>query len=161
MAAIGNPRVKRVLDDAKQRELDIIVQVLGSQTQNTVEMARSCECDLAQIAKSLVFTERGGNLALVLISAENMQDSRALAARLGARFRPADPKLVYDVTGFEAGSVSPLAILVPIPIHMDATLFDYETIWCCAGRPDVLLRVNPHALQQSVNAEVLHTREPQ
>ena len=76
-------------------------------TRTAADAAAAVGCDVAQIAKSIVF--RAGERAVVIItSGANRVDQAKVEAVLGVPLRRADADWVRAVTGFAIGGVAPL-----------------------------------------------------
>jgi prolyl-tRNA editing enzyme YbaK/EbsC (Cys-tRNA(Pro) deacylase) len=53
----------------------------------------------------------------------------------------ADAELVMEVTGFAPGGVCPFALLKPVPVYLDRSLFDYDVTYIAAGTPHSALPI--------------------
>lgn len=139
-------RVQALLD-----ELGLTARVVefSASTRTAAEAAAAIGCDVAQIAKSLVFkTRAGGQPVLVVASGVNRVDERAIAGRLGPaaagdRVERADAAFVRSVTGFAIGGVPPFGHLVPPLTLIDRDLLRYEIVWAAAGTPHAVFPVAP------------------
>jgi prolyl-tRNA editing enzyme YbaK/EbsC (Cys-tRNA(Pro) deacylase) len=110
------------------------VQAFPEGTRSAADAAAAVGCEVAQIAKSIVF--RGGErVVLVIASGANRVDTAKVAAATGLAIKRADGSWVRDVTGFAIGGVAPLAHLTPPVVLVDEDLFAYDRVWAAAGSP--------------------------
>ena len=67
-------------------------------------------CEVAQIAKSIVFRGKESGLAIVVVaSGANRVSESKVQARVGEGLARADADFVRDATGFAIGGVAPTA----------------------------------------------------
>jgi prolyl-tRNA editing enzyme YbaK/EbsC (Cys-tRNA(Pro) deacylase) len=110
------------------------VQAFPEGTRSAADAAAAVGCEVAQIAKSIVF--RGGErVVLVVASGANRVDTAKVAAATGLAIRRADGGWVRDMTGFAIGGVAPLGHLTPPVVLVDEDLFAYDRVWAAAGSP--------------------------
>jgi len=114
-------------------------------TRSAAEAAAAVGCEVAQIAKSIVF-RAGGTPVLVIASGAHRVDMAKVAAATGLAVKRADGNWVRDVTGFAIGGVAPLAHLTAPVVLLDADLFRHETVWAAAGSPLHVFQSTPAAL---------------
>jgi prolyl-tRNA editing enzyme YbaK/EbsC (Cys-tRNA(Pro) deacylase) len=121
------------------------VQVFPEGTRSAADAAAAVGCDVAQIAKSIVF--RGGErVVLVIASGANRVDMAKVAAATGLAVKRADGTWVRDVSGFAIGGVAPLGHLTPPVVLVDADLFAFERVWAAAGSPMHVFATTPEEL---------------
>jgi prolyl-tRNA editing enzyme YbaK/EbsC (Cys-tRNA(Pro) deacylase) len=121
------------------------VQAFPEGTRSAAEAAAAVGCEVAQIAKSIVF-RAGERAVLVITSGANRVDTAKVAATLGFHVKRADGSWVRDVTGFAIGGVAPLAHLSPPIVLVDEDLFRFERVWAAAGSPMHVFATTPEAL---------------
>jgi prolyl-tRNA editing enzyme YbaK/EbsC (Cys-tRNA(Pro) deacylase) len=90
-------------------------------------------CEVAQIAKSIVF-RAGERPVLVIASGANRVDMAKVAAATGFHVKRADGGWVRDVTGFAIGGVAPVAHLTQPVVLVDEDLFSHGRVWAAADR---------------------------
>jgi prolyl-tRNA editing enzyme YbaK/EbsC (Cys-tRNA(Pro) deacylase) len=124
-------------------------QVLTESTRTAAEAAAALGCDVAAIAKSLVFVADGLPV-LVLASGAHQVDTGAVAALLEAgEVRRADAATARAATGQVIGGVAPVGHPTPLTTLVDSALARHDVVWASAGHPhavfpttyDELLRV--------------------
>lgn len=123
------------------------VQAFPAGTRSAAEAAAAVGCDVAQIAKSIVF-RAGERPVLVIASGGNRVDMAKVAAATGVQVKRADGGWVRDVTGFAIGGVAPLGHLSPPLILLDEDLFAFDRLWAAAGSPMHVFATTPAALQR-------------
>lgn len=138
---------QRVQQALTEKGVDLQVVELPGSTRTAAEAALAVGCDVAQIAKSLVFKARKtGRPVLVIASGANRVDEKKVKALLGEPIGRADPEFVREVTGFAIGGVPPLGHLQPLTTFIDGDLLQHETIWAAAGTPHALFALDPESL---------------
>ena len=89
-------------------------------TRTAADAAAAIGCTVAQIAKSLVFRERGSGAAvLIAASGANRVDEKKVSALLGGKIERADADFVRAATGYAIGGVPPVAHPRPIRTLID------------------------------------------
>jgi prolyl-tRNA editing enzyme YbaK/EbsC (Cys-tRNA(Pro) deacylase) len=122
-------------------------------TRTAADAAAAVGCDVAQIAKSIVF--RTGERAVVVItSGANRVDLPRAEAALGVRLRKADADWVRLTTGFAVGGVAPVAHLAPPLMLLDEDLMALDPIWAAAGSPSHVFQTTAADLQRITGAVV-------
>jgi prolyl-tRNA editing enzyme YbaK/EbsC (Cys-tRNA(Pro) deacylase) len=145
-------------------------------TRSAAEAAAAVGCDVAQIAKSIVFraaarsaegTARSRESAgpqksrpvLVIASGANRVDLAKVAAATGLAVKRADGAWVRDVTGFAIGGVAPLGHLTPPLVLLDRDLLALERVWAAAGSPLHVFETDPMALLRISGGQAADVKE--
>ena len=131
------PSAQRVQDVLIERGFTNQIVELAESTRTSVEAAAAVGCEVAQIAKSLIF--RGattGKAILIIASGSNRVNEKAMVAHVGEKLQRADADFVREQTGFVIGGVPPLAHAHPLETYIDADLWQYTNIWAAAGHPN-------------------------
>lgn len=132
------------------------VREFGASTRTSADAAAAIGCEVAQIAKSLVFRAVGsGRAVLVIASGANRVDESLLAAALGDRIAKADATFVRDKTGFAIGGVAPVGHTEPPIVFVDQELLEFQEIWAAAGTPNSVFRLSPQALVDMTRGRVI------
>jgi prolyl-tRNA editing enzyme YbaK/EbsC (Cys-tRNA(Pro) deacylase) len=151
-----SPSAQRVADELRARGLGAEVLELPESTRTAAEAAAAIGCDVAQIAKSLVF--RGvtsGQPVLVIASGVNRVDEAREAAVLGEPIARADPDFVREHTGFAIGGVPPMGLANPMATYIDADLRRHDRIWAAAGTPRAVFELTSTELEAISGGRVL------
>ncbi len=124
-----------------------VVREFPASTRTAAEAAATIGCDVAQIAKSLIFRAKESDRpVLVIASGVNRVDEKRLAALLGEKVLRADPDFVREKTGYAIGGVPPLAHLVEPVTFIDRDLLDLDIIWAAAGTPNAVFQMQTKLL---------------
>ncbi|AWU93748.1 YbaK/EbsC family protein [Azospirillum ramasamyi] len=150
-------RVQSLLDDIGLGHR--VIEHEGS-TRTSEDAANSVGCEVAQIAKSLIFrTKETGRPVLVVASGANRVDEKAVGRLLGEKIERADPEFVRESTGFAIGGVPPIGHAVPPLVLIDDDLLRLETIWAAAGTPNAVFRLTPADLVSMTGGRVETVRK--
>ena len=125
-------------------------------TRTAADAAAAVGCEVAQIAKSLIFkTARTLRPVLVIASGINRVDEKKVAAAIGEKIERADADFVREKTGFAIGGVPPVGHSeAPITL-VDQDLLRFETIWAAAGTPNAVFATTPMRLTELAGGRVL------
>ena len=121
------------------------VQAFPEGTRSAADAAAAVGCQVAQIAKSIIF-RAGERAVLVIASGANRVDMGKVAAATGLQVKRADGNWVRDVTGFAIGGVAPLGHLTPPLVLVDEDLLAYGRVWAAAGSPMHVFETTPAEL---------------
>ena len=114
-----------------------------------LEAAEKLGLDPARVFKTLVVSLDGA-LAFALVPAHAQLD----LGRLGKRARLADKRQAERTTGSVAGGISPIAPRKPLPVHLDASALEHETVVVNGGRRGLQLELAPADLVALTDAKV-------
>lgn len=133
-----------------------VVRQLDHSTRTAAEAAQAVGCQVAQIAKSLVFRgKESGRAVLVIACGANRVSERQLASLLGEPAVMADPDFVRRQTGFAIGGVAPVGLLESLPIYIDEDLLPFDQIWVAAGTPHSVFPMPPDDLPALTGGRVV------
>lgn len=133
---------------------DFVVVEFEQSTHTAADAAAAVGCDVAQIAKSLVFATRKSNQpVLVVASGAHRVDTKKIAAIAGERVRAADADFIRNVCGFEPGGVSPAGHRTKPLTILDAALARWPLIWAAAGTPNAIFSLTPDQLRAITGAD--------
>lgn len=127
-------------------------------TRSAAEAAAAVGCEVAQIAKSIVF-RAGARAVVVIASGANRVDMAKVAAAIGQPVKRADGAWVRDTTGFAIGGVSPVGHLAPPILLLDADLMALDPVWAAAGSPQHVFRTSPAELLRITGARPADVKE--
>ncbi len=113
-------------------------------TRTAAEAAAAIGCEVAQIAKSLVFKGRHtGKAILVIASGVNRVNEKRIAALAGEPIERPDADFVRAKTGFVIGGVPPVGHAEKLETWIDEDLSQLEEIWAAAGTPFAVFKLAP------------------
>ncbi|WJF90279.1 YbaK/EbsC family protein [Paraburkholderia bonniea] len=153
-APVGLPELSSALPDAAQRVVRLLrerghsghVVMLAETGKTSAEAAAGLGCEVAQIAKSILFRRLDDDApVLVVASGANRVDERKVAAQVGAIGR-ADAKFVREKTGYAIGGVCPIGHAVEPLTLIDADLLALDSLWAAAGHPHAVFNLSPDEL---------------
>ncbi len=131
------------------------VVMLDETGRTSAEAAAGLGCEVAQIAKSILFRRAGdGAPVLVVASGKNRVDEKKVAAQVGEIGR-ADATFVRDNTGYAIGGVCPIGHRVEPVTLIDRDLLAYDSLWAAAGHPHAVFTLSPQELVSLTRAPVV------
>ena len=132
---------------------------LPGSTRTAEEAAASVGCDVAQIAKSIVFRgTTSGSAVLVIMSGINRVDTEKVAAHIGEPIGRADAEFVRAQTGFAIGGVPPFGHVKTVTTLLDEDLMAFERVWAAAGGPFSVFETTPGELARVTGAPILNVK---
>lgn len=150
-------RVQRALADCG---LELTVTEMPEATRTAAQAAAVVGCQVAQIAKSIVFrAPYSGRHVLVVTSGANRVDTAKVRALLGEPLEKADAAFVREMTGYVIGGVPPLGHAHPPVTFLDRDIFRHDTVWAAAGTPHALFRLTPPELERACGGTVADVAE--
>lgn len=150
------PSAQRVQDALHARGFANVVLELADSTRSAAEAAAAVGCDVAQIAKSLIFQGKSsGDAILIIASGANRVNEKAVAALLGEKLTRPDADFVREETGFAIGGVPPLGHTKKLKTLIDEDLLLLEQIYAAAGHPFALFALTPEELVRMTGGEVV------
>lgn len=142
---------------ADSHGIDVAVHEFPEGTKTAADAAEAVDCDVAQIAKSIVLraedAEGESALAVVLTSGDHRVDEAALADELGAEaVASAAPGDVRETLGWSIGGVPPFCHEADVAVLFDTTLGEFEEVWAAAGTPEAVFPIDPGRLKELAGA---------
>ena len=140
---LNNPSVVRVRAALEKAGLTTAIIELPGAARTAQAAAAFLECDVGQIANSLVFrAERSDRALLVMSSGARRVDTARLATTIGEPVAKADAAFVRERTGFAIGGVPPVGHASRIASYVEKNLAAYREIWAAAGHPHTVFRLS-------------------
>ena len=144
-------RVQEALDAAGLR-CRVVEHEASART--SAEAASLPGCDVAQIAKSLVFRRGAEGAVLVIASGANRVDEAKVAALLREPIGRADAAFVRQATGYAIGGIPPLGHATPMPVLVDRKLTEFDIVYAAGGTPNALFPIAPADLVRASGGTV-------
>ena len=133
--------------------------VLPKSAGTSAQAADALGCDVAQIAKSLVFRgSESGRGILVVASGVNRVDEKRLGRTIGEKVQKPDADFVREVTGFSIGGVPPVGLAQPLETIIDEDLLQYDVVWAAAGNPKAVFSLDPRDLASMTGGRVMRIK---
>ncbi|MEO8484716.1 MAG: YbaK/EbsC family protein [Betaproteobacteria bacterium] len=156
MSVALSPSAQRVQDALAAAGLDCRIVEHAQTARTSADAAALLGCDVAQIAKSLVFRRGrdGDGAVLVIASGANRVDEAKVAAHLGEPIGRADAAFVRHATGYAIGGIPPLGHAMPMPVFIDRALLPFDVVYAAGGTPNALFPIAPADLVRASGATV-------
>ncbi|MCT2582837.1 Cys-tRNA(Pro) deacylase [Actinophytocola gossypii] len=107
-----------------------------------------------RVFKTLV-AEVDGALTIGVVPVSGQLDLKALAAAVGGKkARMAEVAAAERATGYVAGGIAPLGHRKRLPVVLDTSATDHDTIYCSAGRRGLEIELAPADLTRLANATI-------
>ena len=144
-------RVKLALANAG---IHVDILEMPGATRTAADAARQAECQIDQIAKSIIFRGQETERLLLFITAGgrcvDAEKATILAGEVPGR---ADAAYVRSMTGFAIGGVAPIAHLTTPIAFWDLRLSEFDIIFAAAGTPHHIIAVEPATPQYISKAQ--------
>ena len=129
-------------------------------TRPSQDAADQLGCDVAHIAKSIVFAGEGGRAVVVITSGANrVERKRKLKRLLGYKPSMTDAEYIKESTGYFPGGVPPFGHLKPCTVLMDEDLLQYDLVWGAGGTAQTVFPITPEDLLSLSGATVGDVRQ--
>ncbi len=146
---------KKVQDALLARGFSNKVVEFEQPTRSAAEAAAAVGCQVADIAKSILFKAAvSGRPILVIASGANRIDERKVAAAIGEPVEKADAAFVRTATGYAIGGVPPVGHAQAVVILIDRDLLARQNLWAAAGTPNAVFPVTPDELLRLTGGQV-------
>jgi Cys-tRNA(Pro)/Cys-tRNA(Cys) deacylase len=123
-------------------------------------VAAALGVERARVFKTLVATV-DGHLTVGVVPVSGSLDLKALASAAGGkRGAMADPAAAERATGYVTGGISPFGQRSRLPIVVDASAADWETVFVSGGRRGLQVEVTPDDLIRLTSATVAPIASP-
>ena len=159
MTLLDKEGVKRVEKSLKEFDPKQNVIILKSSARTASEAARSLDCEVGAIVKSLLFkTEKTFTLCLIA------GDKKASLSKIKKELNIKDSEMasaeeVKDITGFTIGGVAPIGHLKKINILIDNSLQRFNSLFAAAGHPNCVFKTNFVDLEKITNGSIKEITE--
>ena len=148
---------EKVIEAFKQENINIEILNLDVSTKTSQEAADAVNCDIKQIAKSIVFFEGSKNkLVQIFVSGPNRVNLETFQNQTKLKIEKADADYVRESTGFAIGGVAPLGHKNKPLYFFDSTLVEFDELWCAAGTPSSLFKLKTEDLLKVTQAKILN-----
>lgn len=141
--------------------IEIDVHEFPEGTKTAEDAADAVGCDVAQIASAIALAA-ADQLVVVVTSGANRVSMGKLAAERGldeSDVEMADAGTIKNTLGWSIGGVPPFCHESDVPVYMDETLLDHETVWAAAGTPEAVFPIDPETLREYAGAKPFDVAE--
>lgn len=96
--------------------------------------------EVSQVVRSILFRLNQGEYAMVLIAGKQQISWKSLRQHFGmSRLTMASPDEVFEVTGYQIGTVSPFELKTAVPILADQNVFSQTAVSLGSGKSGVAI----------------------
>ncbi|ARP88055.1 YbaK/EbsC family protein [Bordetella genomosp. 9] len=135
------------------------VVILPETGKTSAQAAAGLGCDVAQIAKSIIFRRVADDMPVLVVASGANRVDEAKVARIVGGLGKADARFVREKTGYAIGGVCPIGHAVRPVTLLDADLFRYDALWAAAGHPQAVFKLTPAQLAAMTGAPVADVAE--
>ena len=128
-------------------------------TRTSQDAADQLGCDVAHIAKSIVFAGQEGAVIVITSGANRVDRKRKLKRAIGYKPGMAAPEYVLEATGYQIGGVPPFGHPKPVFVLMDEDLMQYELVWGAGGTAQTVFPITPDELLRLSGATVADVKQ--
>ncbi|GAA4665428.1 MULTISPECIES: Cys-tRNA(Pro) deacylase [Amycolatopsis] len=119
-----------------------------------MEAAEALGVEPARVFKTLV-ADVDGKLTVGVVPVTGQLDLKALAAAAGGkRAKMAEAAAAQRATGYVLGGISPLGQRSRLPVVIDSSVENFDTVFCSGGRRGLELELAPADLVRLTGAKV-------
>ena len=120
----------------------------------TNESARQLGVNEHAVVKTLVFETNERKPLIVLMHGDRQISTKNLARHIGVKsVEPATPDRASKHTGYLVGGTSPFGTRTAMPVYVEKTIFDLDTIYINGGKRGFLVEIDPGVLRATLKVE--------
>ncbi len=154
MSLFNKEPVKRAEKALKEFDETLSVTELENTARTAVDAAKSLNCEVGAIVKSLLF-KNGDNFFLCLVSGDKRCSLNKLKKFFNSKdLSMASPNDVKEQTGYTIGGVSPIGHTKSLQILVDSSLNRYKDLFAAAGHPNCIFKINFDDLIKITNGSI-------
>ncbi len=159
MSLLDKEAVKRAENAIKNFDEKLSITVLESSARTAHDAAKSLNCEVGAIVKSLLFRTED-NFFLCLVSGDKRCSLKKLKEITGKKdLCMASPEEVKSHTGYTIGGVSPVGHLSSLKIFLDNSLNRFIDLYAAAGHPNCVFKIDYENLKKITKSEVKEITE--
>lgn len=104
------------------------------------------------VVKTLIMEDENANPLIILMHGDKEVSTKALARSIGTKsIVPCRPDIAQKHTGYKVGGTSPFGTRKTLPVYMEKTILDLQTIFINAGSRGLLARMAPAEIGRILN----------
>ena len=154
MSLLNKEPVKRAEKALKEFDETLSVTELENTARTALEAAKSLNCEVGAIVKSLLF-KNGDNYFLCLVSGDKKCSLNKLKKFFNSKdLSMASPNDVKEQTGYTIGGVSPIGHTNFLQILVDSSLNRFKDLFAAAGHPNCIFKINFDDLIKITNGSI-------
>ena len=154
MSLLNKEPGKRAEKALKEFDETLSVTELENTARTAVDAAKSLNCEVGAIVKSLLF-KNGDNYFLCLVSGDKRCSLNKLKKFFNSKdLSMASPNDVKEQTGYTIGGVSPIGHTKSLQILVDSSLNRFKNLYAAAGHPNCIFKINFKDLIKITNGSI-------
>jgi Cys-tRNA(Pro) deacylase len=119
----------------------------------TSESARQLGVDEHVVVKTLVMEDEHAKPLIVLMHGDRTVSTKNLARQIGAkRVEPCKPEVANRHSGYLVGGTSPFGTKKAMPVYVEASILELDTIYLNGGKRGYLVSLAPGLLTALLGA---------
>jgi Cys-tRNA(Pro) deacylase len=119
----------------------------------TGESARQLGVDEHCVVKTLVMEDESAKPLIVLMHGDCTVSTKNLARQIGAkRVEPCKPEVANRHSGYLVGGTSPFGTKKTMPIYVESSILELDSIYLNGGRRGYLISISPSVLTALLGA---------
>ena len=123
----------------------------------TAESARQLGIDEHHVVKTLVMEDEQAKPLIVLMHGDRTVSTKNLARQIGAkRVEPCKPEGASRHSGYLVGGTSPFGTKKSMPVYVEASILELDSIYLNGGRRGYLVSLEPRVLTALLDAKPVH-----
>ena len=122
----------------------------------TAVSARELGVDEARVVKTLIMERDDKKPLIVLMSGHLEVSTKNLARLIGVKtVVPCKPDVANKHSGYQVGGTSPFGVRKAMPVYMEKSVLDHETVFINGGKRGFLVEMSPADIQRILEAELV------
>ncbi|CAG9164938.1 Cys-tRNA(Pro)/Cys-tRNA(Cys) deacylase YbaK [Cupriavidus laharis] len=127
----------------------------------TGESARQLSVPEHDVVKTLIMEDERAQPLVVLMHGDCSVSTKNLARQIGCKsVQPCKPEVAQRHSGYLVGGTSPFGTKKRMPVYVEATVLELQTIYINGGRRGYLVSLDPKLLTTLVNAKPVECALP-
>jgi len=123
----------------------------------TAVSARALGVDEHSVIKTLVMQDEAAKPLIVLMHGDRKVSTKNLARTIGCKsVEPCKPEVAQRHSGYQIGGTSPFGTRKVMPVYIEASILELETIYINGGRRGYLVALDPRVAAALVQAQPVH-----
>lgn len=127
----------------------------------TGESARQLSVPEHDVVKTLIMEDERAQPLVVLMHGDCSVSTKNLARQIGCKsVQPCKPEVAQRHSGYLVGGTSPFGTKKRMPVYVEATVLELQTIYINGGRRGYLVSLDPKLLTTLVDAKPVECALP-
>lgn len=123
----------------------------------TAVSARALGVDEHSVIKTLVMQDEAARPLIVLMHGDRKVSTKNLARAIGCKsVEPCKPDVAQRHSGYQIGGTSPFGTRKVLPVYIEASILELDTIYINGGRRGYLVALDPRVAAALVQATPVH-----